>query len=199
MTFTFTNYRPSTPEQQSPFGNLMTNALQKYMNLNTAQFQKPMLEEALKKSQLFNEYYGPDMESKMGLRGAQTANYGANTEGQNIQNQYLPEKLRSEIQQRQAAAQMSAMKQQIIQQILSGNANQESIPAQELQPTNNAPQVANKPGHMTPHGYEGFLTGKPAEDLYSNTGPDLNALDETIAKIDAANEKREKEKEQKKR
>lgn len=40
MSFTFTNARPLTQEETSPFGNLMGNALKKYMALNNAQYQK---------------------------------------------------------------------------------------------------------------------------------------------------------------
>lgn len=45
----------------------------------------------------------------------------------------------------------------------------------------------NPPGHMTPHGFEGSLTGIPAENYYTNTGPDLQAQQEAIDRIDRAN------------
>ena len=49
-------------------------------------------------------------------------------------------------------------------------------------------QASGKPGHMTPHGFEGSLTGIPAEDLYSNTGEDRQAEQEAVDRIDRAND-----------
>lgn len=40
MSFTFTNARPLTEEETNPFGNLMGNALKKYMALNNAKYQR---------------------------------------------------------------------------------------------------------------------------------------------------------------
>ena len=48
------------------------------------------------------------------------------------------------------------------------------------------PQATGRPGYMTPHGFQGSLTGAPAPDYYSNTGPDEKALDEAINRIDRA-------------
>lgn len=42
----------------------------------------------------------------------------------------------------------------------------------------------NKPGHMTAHGFEGSLTGVPAQDYYANTGEDRQAEQEAIDRID---------------
>lgn len=96
MAFTFTNYA-ALPTQASPLQDILGKVLGGYTAATKARFLKPGLEEALKKAQLYNQYYGPNMESEIGLRGAQVGHLGALTSGQNITNQYLPDKLKAEI------------------------------------------------------------------------------------------------------
>ena len=49
---------------------------------------------------------------------------------------------------------------------------------------NNNMNRINPPGHMTSSGFEGSLSGIPAEDYYANTGQDRKAEQEAIDKID---------------
>jgi hypothetical protein len=100
MSFTFTNYPILTPEQQNPMNALVTNALKNYQNTVKTAYLKPGLEEELKKNKLYNQYYGPDKQSQIDLRGSQTGYYGAQTQGKNIENQYAPEKYAAEARKR---------------------------------------------------------------------------------------------------
>lgn len=67
MSFTFSPARRLSPEEVSPLGNLLQNSIANYMALNQAQYQKPMLEEALQKSKLFNQYYGKTKEAELAM------------------------------------------------------------------------------------------------------------------------------------
>jgi hypothetical protein len=100
MTFTFTNYA-AIPPQRSPFHDLINQVLSGYGDMTKTQFLRPSLEEELKKAKLYNQYYGPNIESEIGLRGAQSSHLGAQTKGLNISNQYLPKKLQEEQQKRE--------------------------------------------------------------------------------------------------
>lgn len=96
MTFTFTNFQPSGPDEYA-FKNIIPRILQSYSQAKQAQYLGLGLEEALKKAMLYNKYYGPEKESQIGLRGAQTGYYNAETQGKNITNQYLPQKYKEEL------------------------------------------------------------------------------------------------------
>jgi hypothetical protein len=100
MSFTFTNYAGIKP-QQSPLHDLIGNLLSGYTDTTKAQFLRPNLQEALTKSKLENKYYGPNIESQIGLRGAQAGHLGAMTQGLNISNPFLKHKLEQEEAQRQ--------------------------------------------------------------------------------------------------
>lgn len=106
MAFTFYNPPKLNPEEVSPFGNIIQNILKNYQEGAKAAYIKPTLSEELKKAQLYNKYYGPNMESEMGLRGAQAGHLGSMTEGQNIQNKYLEPKLQSELMQQMLQRQL---------------------------------------------------------------------------------------------
>lgn len=76
----FTNYVPPllTPEQSGAMPDILGKILSGYTQTTNARYLKPSLDEALKKAQLGNihaqqqnQYYAPDMESKMALRQAQ--------------------------------------------------------------------------------------------------------------------------------
>jgi len=101
MPFSGHPYRALTPEEGSPFGNIIQNMMRDYQNAVKASYTKPTLAEELKKAQLYNKWYGPNIQSEIGLRGAQASHLGAETQGLNITNKYLPEKLRQENAKRQ--------------------------------------------------------------------------------------------------
>jgi len=76
----FSNYVPPllTPEQSGAMPDILGKILSGYTQTTNARYLKPSLDEALKKAQLGNihaqqqnQYYAPDMESKMALRKAQ--------------------------------------------------------------------------------------------------------------------------------
>lgn len=129
MAFPLFQNRPSAPES-FPFNDIIGKILQGYKDTSNARYQQPSLHEALIKAQQENKWYGPNMESQIGLRGAQVGHLGAQnnllgeqTRGAKIENQYLPEKLRAQVAQ-------SAIQQQLIQQIMNGNRQQ---PQQDMQ------------------------------------------------------------------
>lgn len=101
MAFTFHNYQPS---KNAEFGDLISNILGGYKETSKAKFLQPKLQEELKKSQLYNKWYEPNMQSQIGLRGAQTGQanahtglLGEQTRGASIHNQYLPRQLQEEL------------------------------------------------------------------------------------------------------
>jgi hypothetical protein len=123
MAFTFTNYAGIEP-QKSPYNDLIGQFLGGY---NQTKYGQPGLEEALKKTQLANQYYGPNIESQLALRKAQTGEAGARTgllgeqtRGARIENQYAPEKIKSQIAEAQASAQKARLIQMIREQLLGG-------------------------------------------------------------------------------
>lgn len=117
MPFTFTNYKPSSPEE-FPFNDLIGKFLQGYKDTSQARYLQPTLHEDLLKKQQFNQFYPDDMRSKIGERNANAGHLGSLTAGQNIsnrelgsrlheqllkqqyENQYLPKKLQQEEQDR---------------------------------------------------------------------------------------------------
>ncbi len=129
MTFTFTNYAAIQP-QSAPIKDLLGSILGAYTDMTKAKYLQPGLEEELKKAKLFNEYYGPNIESEIGLRKAQTGEAGARTgllgeqtKGARIENQYLPEKMKAAIQESQANAQKARLLQMIREQMMGGVGN----------------------------------------------------------------------------
>lgn len=123
MSFTFTNYAGIEP-QHSPFNDLIGKLLGGYTDMTKAKYLKPGLEEELKKAKLTNQYYGPNMESQMGLRSAQAGHLGSMTTGQDISNQYMPEKYQAELQMKKQQAEQAQMFNQMLQQRLSGQGGQ---------------------------------------------------------------------------
>lgn len=126
MAFTFTNYAGIQP-QESPFSDIIGKVLGGYGDMTKAKYLQPTLEEELKKSKLFNEYYGPNIESEMGLRKAQTGEAGARTgligeqtRGAHIENKYLPQKMQAAIAESQANAQKAHLLQMIREQMMGG-------------------------------------------------------------------------------
>lgn len=127
MTFTFVNYA-AAPLQQSPLANLVSGLLGGYEQGTRAQFLRPALEEELKKAQQYNKYYGPNIESQMGLRGAQAGHANALTTGQNITNRYLEPQLQAQLQALQSAAQEKQYFNDLLKRRLSGQSNQPDQP-----------------------------------------------------------------------
>jgi hypothetical protein len=105
MTFSMTNFiHPVRSDEVNPWNGVMQKALSSYKELSQAPYIKPMLQEALTKQQLYNKYYGKEKESEIGLRGAQAGHLGSMTRGQDITNQWLPDKLRLENEKAQFLA-----------------------------------------------------------------------------------------------
>lgn len=126
MAFTFNNYATSELSK-SPLEGLITNLLGGYEQGVKASYLQPSLAEQLKKSQLENKWYEPNMQSQIGLRGAQTGEAGARTgllgeqtKGAHIENQYLPEKMRAQISQLNAQAEQARLMQMVREQLLGG-------------------------------------------------------------------------------
>jgi hypothetical protein len=126
MTFTFTNYAAIQP-QASPYQDFIGKILGGYSDMTKAKYLQPGLEEELKKNKLFNEYYGPNIESEIGLRKAQTGEAGARTgllgeqtKGAKIENQYMPRYKEAQIQQLQAQAEKARLLQNIREYMMGG-------------------------------------------------------------------------------
>ena len=95
MAFTFYGYQPEKQYEQ-PLSNLVSNLLGGYTSASKAKYLQPQLEEELQKAKLYNKWYEPNIKSEIGLRGAQSGHLGAMTEGLNISNPYLRQKLEDE-------------------------------------------------------------------------------------------------------
>lgn len=152
MSFTFTNYA-AIPPQDSMWNNALKKVLEGYTEGTKAKYLQPGLEEELKKAKLYNQYYGKDMESQIGLRGAQTkqANahtslLGEQTRGAHIENQYMPQKMQAQIADYKAKAQKARLIQMIQEQVMGGGA-----PMQEGQ--GGAP---GQPGNMQMYNGQGM-------------------------------------------
>lgn len=100
MAFTFNNYATSELSK-SPLNDIIENILGGYEKGVKASYLQPTLAEQLHKSKLENKWYEPNMESQIGLRGAQAGHLGAMTEGLNISNPFLRQKLEDEQKKRQ--------------------------------------------------------------------------------------------------
>jgi hypothetical protein len=98
MTFSFYNPPELKARDVNPFADIISNAMAWHL---AQQKQK----EDIAKQKLANKYYGRNIESEMGLRGAQAGHLGAMTEAQQYENQYLPEKLKAEQEKRRFEAQ----------------------------------------------------------------------------------------------
>lgn len=95
MAFPVINY--SSPElMKSPVNDIVQNLLSGYRETTQNRYLEPSLKEALQKAQLENKYYAPNIESQIGLRGAQAGHLGALTNKVGIENQFLPQKLKDE-------------------------------------------------------------------------------------------------------
>jgi hypothetical protein len=141
MSFTFTNYA-AIPTKPGPLGDIIGNILSGYTGVTQAKFLKPTLEEELKKAKLYNQYYAPNIESEIGLRGAQAGEAGARTgllgeqtRAAHTENSWLPQKLQAAIAESQAKAQKAQMFQQMFGggQAIRGNQGVQQNPMQMFQ------------------------------------------------------------------
>ncbi len=104
MTFSSANF--ISPElSKSPLNDIISNMISGYTEASKARYLQPSLAEQLKKAQLQNKWYEPNIQSEIGLRGAQAGHLGSLTQGQNITNRYLPEKLKAELASKKFASQ----------------------------------------------------------------------------------------------
>lgn len=153
MAFTFNNYATSGLSK-SPLNDIISNLFGGYEQGVKAKYLQPSLAEELKKAQLHNQYYGPDMQSQIGLRGAQTGQaqahtglLGEQTRGARIENKYLPEKMQAQIAEAQAGAQKAQLLQIIRERMLGGG----SIPAQGVEQGNsNIPMFSGNGMYANP-------------------------------------------------
>lgn len=125
----FTNYVPPllTPEQAGAMPDIIGSILGGYNDMTKSRYLQPSLQEELKKAQLANKWYEPNIKSEIGLRGAQAGEAGARTgligeqtKGTRIENQYLPQKMQAQIAEAQAGAQKARLLQMIREQMLGG-------------------------------------------------------------------------------
>lgn len=126
MAFTFNNYATSELSK-NPLNDIISNLFGGYEQGVKASYLQPSLAEELKKAKLVNQYYAPNIESEIGLRKAQTGEAGARTgligeqtKGARIENQYMPEYKRAQIQQLQASAEKARLLQMIREQLMGG-------------------------------------------------------------------------------
>lgn len=134
MTFSFYSPPSLTPAQSGALPDIIGNILRGYTGVTNARYLQPNLEEALKKAKLVNQWYGPNMQSEIGLRGAQAGHLGSMTQGQNITNQYLPDKLKAEVEAYQLQQAQNEMLNNLLRQRLSGNRDNNGQPVQSNQP-----------------------------------------------------------------
>lgn len=140
MAFTFTNYAGIQP-QQSPLHDMIGQILSGYNDTTKAQFLRPGLEEQLKKAQQENQWYGPNMQSQIGLRGAQAGHANSLTTGQNQQNKVMPQMLQYQLE----AAQSAALENQYYNDLLKRRlSRQQGQPGQIGQPGNIQQQIQQR-------------------------------------------------------
>ena len=182
MAFTFTNYAGIQP-QASPFQDMIGKILGGYSDMTKAKYLQPGLEEELKKAKLFNEYYGPNIESEIGLRHAQTGEAGARTgllgeqtKGARIENKYLPEKMQAAIQESQANAQKARLLQMIREQMMGGNVGNAQGGGQMGAPGGSEMQMFNGQGMPSPQQGQGapMPMQMPQQGTQQQTTPGLD-------------------------
>lgn len=85
------NFSILSPEQANPLGYGLSQGIASHLNqLNAQKLQQlmpyvaPQAQADLQKAQLFNQYYGKDITSQIGLRGAQAGNLSADTKKTNF-------------------------------------------------------------------------------------------------------------------
>lgn len=126
MAFTFNNYATSELSK-SPLNDIIENIIGGYEKGVKASYLQPGLAEQLKKAQLENKWYEPNIQSQIGLRGAQAGEAGARTgllgeqtKGARIENQYMPQYKQAQIDQLRAQADQAHLMQMVREQLLGG-------------------------------------------------------------------------------
>lgn len=133
MAFTFYGYQPERPMEQ-PLNNVIKNILGGYTEASKARYLQPTLEEELQKAKLFNKWYEPNIKSEIGLRGAHAGLLGEQKRGAQIENQFLPEFKKAQIEQLKATADKARLLQMIREQLLGGGTGSiPNIPSQPMQ------------------------------------------------------------------
>lgn len=170
MTFTLVQPREIRPEQLNPMVNLIPRALQQYNQSVQSAYLKPTLEEELQKAKLYNKWYEPNIQSQIGLRGAQagqarahTGLLGQQTRAAQLENQYLPQKLQAEMEARKLAALQNQMFNQMLQERLSGEANQSSMNAPEYAPGQGQAPTAFTQSSVAPQQAQQPSMGQPPQ------------------------------------
>lgn len=141
MAFTFNNYATSELSK-SPLNDIISNLFGGYEQGVKASYLQPSLAEQLKKSQLENKWYEPNIESQIGLRGAQagqarahTGLLGEQTRAAHMENDYLPDKLKAQ----REALQLKAIQDQMFNQMLA-----QRLSGQTAQPGQQNPQYSHQ-------------------------------------------------------
>ena len=129
MAFPVINYA-SSELMKSPVNDIINNMLSGFTQGKQAQYLEPTLAENLKKVQLANQYYGPNIESEMALRGAQAGHLGALTKKTGLETQYLPRQMEAQIQALEAQAQKARLLEMIREQMLGGGIPTQQSPTQ---------------------------------------------------------------------
>lgn len=135
MAFTFNNYATSELSK-SPIADIISNLFGGYEQGVKASYLKPSLAEQLKKSQLENKWYEPNIKSEIGLRGAHAGLLGEQTKGVRIENQYLPQYKQAQIEQLNAQADKAKLMQMVREQLLGGgipSSSPQGQPGQSMQ------------------------------------------------------------------
>ena len=168
MAIDYPQFRPTlTAADMGGFdlANAIKSGLQNYGNYFEAQYKPKNLQEALINAQQTNQINAPYAEHAQDVY---------NLERQ--QKQATLQNLLQSMQQKRQEAQQN----QLFNNLLNGGETKNNNPVNSI----GAP--TGRPGYMTPYGFEGSLTGKPAENLYANTGPDLQAQNDALQRIDLA-------------
>jgi hypothetical protein len=164
----FENFVPPllSPEQSGAMPDIIGKILGGYTAMTNARYLQPTLAEALKQSQLANrktqlenQYYGPNIQSEMGLRQAQQRQALANagllgeqTSGEHLKNKYLPEEYRLKLNAALLKAQEDQKVSEIIQRKLAGMQGGGMQGGGMPQPQDIASHIARgimAPGHET--------------------------------------------------
>jgi hypothetical protein len=136
MTFTFSQLPIGTPEQTSPWGNMMANAMKQYQLGIQTEYSRPNAIADLLKKQQYNEMYKPDIKSQIGLRGAQSGLLGEQSKyyGPNINSEIGLRKAQEGLYGNQSLESAArARKLQMMTDYLSGNDNQNNHPATQME------------------------------------------------------------------
>lgn len=173
MPLNLPNFRPLSASEAGGFGGFDLNAaiksgLGNYKLYQQAKNEPAKLREALIAAQLQNQINQPKANHAEEITMADLQNTRSGTG----LNQANINRIAQDIMQKREATQ----RQNNLINLIRGG-----------QPNATQPNGSGHPGHMTPHGYEGSLTGASVDDFYANTGPDRQAEQEAVDRIDRAN------------